>query len=230
MTQDPGGKPLQDHSDPGTVGPESNSTQKSGKALEALKKKYEQAESPESRTTLFQYWKKARLWFYGLLVCFVLYGIRPYTTYKVPSDATNMHSFFPPGTTVLINKDFRPPQETDEAGGGGRPLQYRDCVLYEYSHAGRVVRMMGRVVALPRDRVLVKSGKLLLNGEDLTEPYLTKAVPERARSSRNGETVVPSGSVFVLNDDRANGILDSRDFGPVKAEQIVGKIVISNHW
>jgi type IV secretory pathway protease TraF len=36
--------------------------------------------------------------------------------------------------------------------------------------------------------------------------------------------------VYVLNDNRSSRNLDSRDFGPLRADQIVGKVVIGSHW
>lgn len=88
-------------------------------------------------------------------------------------------------------------------------------------------QLIKRVIGLPGDRVVVKDGKLTIynkehpNGfsPDATLPY-GKVIKE---TSGEVDLVVPPGEVFVCGDNRANS-LDSRYFGTVPVEDIVGKL------
>ena len=80
--------------------------------------------------------------------------------------------------------------------------------------------LIKRVVALPGDTVAVRRGHLILNGKRQDEPYLNKNLPDR---SFYAKTKVPRNHVFVMGDNRANSY-DSRFFGPVPNENLVGEV------
>ena len=75
-----------------------------------------------------------------------------------------------------------------------------------------------RVVGVAGDRIAVKDGKLLVNGRPQSEPYLK----EQRIAADFGEITVPAGSIFVMGDNRNNSG-DSRYFGPVKVDQVLGE-------
>ena len=74
-----------------------------------------------------------------------------------------------------------------------------------------------RVVGVPGDTVEIRSGQVFVNGEPLHEPYVI---------NRDGGTeeplVVPDESYYVLGDNR-RASQDSRDWGTVPAENIIGR-------
>lgn len=74
-----------------------------------------------------------------------------------------------------------------------------------------------RVIGVPGDVVQIERGTVILNGEALIEPYL-----ERGDRSSLDEQTVPADSFFVLGDNR-RASNDSRDWGFVPSEQIVGR-------
>lgn len=85
-----------------------------------------------------------------------------------------------------------------------------------------------RVIGLPGDRVLIRAGRLYLNGSRVEEPYIAAdwrttanwpADPDRP----DGEQV-PPGSYFLLGDNRDHSS-DSRLFGYASAGQIEGKAI-----
>ena len=78
--------------------------------------------------------------------------------------------------------------------------------------------LIKRVVAVGGDVVEVREGSLLLNGRRLYEPYTKR---EATRYTLPPVTV-PAGSVFVLGDNR-NVSDDSHVWGPVPAENVIGK-------
>lgn len=88
-------------------------------------------------------------------------------------------------------------------------------------------QLIKRVIGLPGDRVVVKDGQLTIynidNPEgfspDKTLPY-GKVITE---TSGDVDMIVPAGEVFACGDNRSNS-LDSRYFGSIPADDIVGKL------
>ena len=80
-----------------------------------------------------------------------------------------------------------------------------------------------RVVGLPGETVEIHRGTVKIDGVALEEPYLVG----RDFSSL-GPTLVPQESYFVIGDNR-NGSSDSRHWGPVPLENIVGKVLV-RYW
>ncbi|UAL48564.1 signal peptidase I [Sutcliffiella horikoshii] len=94
-----------------------------------------------------------------------------------------------------------------------------------------------RVIGLPGDQIEYKQDMLYVNGEQVTEPFIS---PERLKifggnftgdfslEELTGEEAVPKGHVFVIGDNRLNS-LDSRHFGFIEIEDIVGKVHV-RYW
>jgi len=85
-----------------------------------------------------------------------------------------------------------------------------------------------RVIGFPRDHLAIHDGAVYINGERLDEPYLNGIATSWPGTLGSHEIVVPDGSVFVMGDNRNNST-DSRVFGPVRIDKIIGKAWIS-YW
>ncbi|MEA3354921.1 MAG: signal peptidase I [Patescibacteria group bacterium] len=88
-----------------------------------------------------------------------------------------------------------------------------------------------RIVALPGDRVMLKGGEVYVNAQLFDESgYLDADIFTRPGSyMREGTTVtVPQNSYLVFGDNRS-GSSDSREWGIVPKENIVGKAWIK-YW
>ena len=85
-----------------------------------------------------------------------------------------------------------------------------------------------RVIGLPGDRLAVHDGAVWINGKRLEEPYLRGAATSWPGSLGQGETTIKEGYVFVMGDNRNNST-DSRVFGAIKIDAIIGKAWIS-YW
>lgn len=91
-------------------------------------------------------------------------------------------------------------------------------------------QLIKRVVALPGERITIKGTEMtVFNQEnpdgfnpDKTLPYGENIIFEKPS---NIDVTVGQGEVFVVGDNRDNS-LDSRVFGPLDAENIVGKLVV----
>lgn len=78
-----------------------------------------------------------------------------------------------------------------------------------------------RVIATEGETVQVKEGAVFVDGKKLNEPYRHDQLP----MPDYGPTTVPKGKVFVMGDNRSNS-QDSRVFGPVSKEKIVGRAFV----
>jgi signal peptidase I len=76
-----------------------------------------------------------------------------------------------------------------------------------------------RVIGLPGDLVKVENGSVFVNDKPIDEPYISAPPISNLR-----ETRVPEGMVFVMGDNR-NVSSDSRSWGPLEIEDIIGKAV-----
>ena len=83
--------------------------------------------------------------------------------------------------------------------------------------------LIKRVVGLPGDQVEIRSGRVFINGGPLAEPYLTQPT-----NGDYGPVDVPPLSLFVLGDNRSFSN-DSRSFGPISLDNVVGRAWFS-YW
>lgn len=74
-----------------------------------------------------------------------------------------------------------------------------------------------RVIAVAGDKVEGRDGRVYVNDEPVDEPYLT----EGQQTSPFAPAEIPEGKIFVMGDNRNNSD-DSRNFGPVDADTVVG--------
>lgn len=84
--------------------------------------------------------------------------------------------------------------------------------------------LIKRVIGLPGDTVEGREGAVWINGAPIDEPYLDPGVTILDFPAE----VVPDGHLFLMGDNR-NRSSDSRVFGPVDAETVVGQARI-RYW
>jgi signal peptidase I len=93
-----------------------------------------------------------------------------------------------------------------------------DVVVFHYPRDPQK-SYIKRIIATPGDRLRIDQGRVYVNGQLLSEPY----IPEEYRDTRSLEAmVIPSDEYFVMGDHRSISS-DSREFGPVKRDLIYGK-------
>ena len=102
------------------------------------------------------------------------------------------------------------------------PQRY-DIVVLKLPSQGDEL-LIKRVIGLPGETLEIRDGQVLINGEPLDEPL----VDEETDPGRNRQVTVPPLHVFVLGDNRHHSN-DSRSFGPVPIENVVGRAWLS-YW
>ncbi len=98
-----------------------------------------------------------------------------------------------------------------------------DVIVLDSPQANEL--LIKRVIGLPNDTVVIKTGRVYINGTELNESYVNEYCTYR---SCDGEWVLGSSQYFVLGDNRSHS-LDSHAFGPVDRSAIVG-IVRLRYW
>ncbi|RZA27529.1 MAG: signal peptidase I, partial [Proteobacteria bacterium] len=81
-----------------------------------------------------------------------------------------------------------------------------------------------RIIGLPGESVAIESGKVLVQGKPLDEPYVSLQNVEDDYSSRMPVVRIPAGHYFLLGDNRDNSV-DSRVRGLTPREDLTGKVV-----
>ncbi len=102
----------------------------------------------------------------------------------------------------------------------------------EFSGSSQVTekQLIKRVIGLPGDRVVVKDGVVRVYNNEHPDGYLIDSEgPERnaiANTPDNGHEIdltVKKGELFVMGDNREQS-LDSRSFGPIRSDDVVGHL------
>lgn len=103
--------------------------------------------------------------------------------------------------------------------------QRGDVVIFKHpEHDG--IMAIKRVIGMPFDKFQISEGKIYINGEEYDEPYLNNVTTEAKTHLKEGtEYLVPEDSYVLLGDNRRDS-LDSRNWGFIKKENIIGKPVL----
>ena len=96
-----------------------------------------------------------------------------------------------------------------------------DIVVLRSPRDGRSTYVK-RIVGMPNETVRLDSGRVYVDDEATAEPYLNANVRTEPKTGVT-EWFLDPDEYFVLGDSRADSD-DSRGYGPVKQEAILGKV------
>jgi signal peptidase I len=103
-----------------------------------------------------------------------------------------------------------------------REPQRGELVVLKDPETGDLI--VKRIVGLPCETVVMQNDAAYVNGRRMFEPYASREVrPDRSPLGK--ATVVPRDCYFVLGDNRKRSV-DSRTFGPIRRDSIVGVITL----
>ncbi|MBM7644529.1 signal peptidase I [Scopulibacillus daqui] len=106
-----------------------------------------------------------------------------------------------------------------------------DVVIF---HADKTKDYVKRVIGLPGDKIAYKNDVLYINGKPVNEPYLKpykdklitgQLTEDFTLKEYTGHSTVPKGKLWVMGDNRQKSV-DSRQFGFVDMDKVVGKVNI----
>ena len=170
------------------------------------------------------------------------FAVKPY---RIPSGS--MEPTLKPGQRIIVNRFshrlgadpklgdvtvFYPPHgaDTSDCGragegpfyDGGAPTR-RSCSQPTRTRSQQT--FVKRVVGMPGDTIAVVDGHVIRNGRRTSEPFASSC--SDANCNLNPITI-GAGEYFLMGDNRGNSD-DSRFWGPVPRDWIVGKAVAS-YW
>ncbi|WP_164215039.1 signal peptidase I [Virgibacillus sp. YIM 98842] len=158
---------------------------------------------------------------FALVLAFILRAAI-FANYSVVGES--MQPTLNDGNLLIVNKVIYDLQEAERF----------DVVVF---HANEQDDYVKRVIGTPGDRIEYRNDKLYVNGEYVEEEFLesyklaSSSVPfteDFTLEELTGETEVPDGKLFVLGDNRQDS-LDSRSFGFIDQETVVGKVGMT-YW
>lgn len=98
-----------------------------------------------------------------------------------------------------------------------KDIKRGDIIVFEYNEYKNLIK---RVIGLPGDKIEYKDNVLYINDEAYKESYVNDTITEDFKYDK-----IPEGMYLVLGDNRDNS-QDSRNFGPIEEEKIIGKVVM----
>jgi len=154
-------------------------------------------------------WTKSLLWAGGIAVFIRIFFIG---NFKIPT--TSMVPTLKVGDRLLAN-DFIYKIREPKKG---------EVVIFKYPLDPKR-DFVKRLIALPGEKVLIKEGKIYINGEVLNNPLISCRYYYSDNEGKYGigkEIEVPPDSYYVLGDNSINS-KDSRYWGFVPKKYLIGK-------
>lgn len=220
-------------------------------------------EKASFRTRARYWWKKEirPLLILALVLCSIRSSLADWN--DVPTGS--MRPTIIEGDRIFVNKlayDLKVPFTTWHIAEWGNP-QRGDIAVFFSPYDGK--RLVKRVIGLPGDTIELRNNQLVLNGAPVAyEPIAEELLRYIPAAEREGHVfaseklpgqihavggypgapaprtfapiVVPHGEYFMMGDNRDDSF-DSRFYGPVKREKLVGRataVVLSfdksNYW
>ncbi|MCF7906514.1 signal peptidase I [Patescibacteria group bacterium] len=105
-----------------------------------------------------------------------------------------------------------------------------DVVVLKYTDKGTSEFLIKRIVALPGEEIIINNGKVLIKNEENPDGFYLEEdyISENIETFGNIKESVLEDNYFILGDNRPNS-LDSRYFGPISKDQIIGRVFLRGY-
>jgi signal peptidase I len=110
--------------------------------------------------------------------------------------------------------------------GTDTPITRTDIVIYKHkTRSGSDIDYVKRIIGLPGETLVIKDGKVFINGSILIEEYATGEtnIAGVDGMQESSEIIIPENHYFLMGDNRSRSD-DSRVHGTISREQITKKI------
>ncbi len=164
-------------------------------------------------------------WIKPAMIAFVIYIlIRTFLFSSYDVEGKSMQPTLEDGNKLVVNKINYQIHDINRF----------DIIVF---HANSQEDYVKRVIGIAGDRIRYKDDRLYVNGEKVDEPYLEKFKEGFPEQDFTGDftlkeltdiTKVPEGKLFVMGDNRLESA-DSRHFGYIPVENVVGKVDV-RYW
>ncbi|HXG26898.1 MAG TPA: signal peptidase I [Candidatus Binatia bacterium] len=166
----------------------------------------------------------ARGWLFEIvetvvLTVLIFLGVQTFVAQPFQIQQHSMETTLLPGQYVLVDK--LTPRWAPYERGDIVVLQSPELAIQPGAEP-----LIKRVIGLPGETVELRDGRVVVDGKVLDEPYVfleDDGTPQLTEPTGPQSTwVVPEGEVFLLGDHRGQS-RDSRSFGPVAIDTLVGR-------
>jgi len=156
--------------------------------------------------------------------------------------------------SFVLQAFFIPPESMMPTRRGGKGLPADrvlvDKVSYHFKDVNRgdvivfhapadfsdpdVEDLIKRVIGVPGDEIVFENGRVKVNGQITSEPYLAPNTPTRQAEGTatyahtclaDDPCKIPPGHLWVMGDNRTNS-QDSRYIGPISEDLVVGRAFV----
>jgi signal peptidase I len=173
----------------------------------------------------------------GVIASFVVAGGIPLKAYRIPSES--MEPTIRLNDRVVVERIsiersdpgrgdivvFEPPKGADLNACGRSHSARQPCP--EPTEDPAQTRFIKRIVAVPGDRLSIRGGLAVVNGE-VEDENVARADDECPTCNLEKEITIPPDHYFMMGDNRGASA-DSREWGPVPKKWIIGRVV-ATYW
>jgi len=176
----------------------------------------EENSAPESKTIN---WGKVKSFFkeviiFVVIAVFIVLPFRMYVAEPYLVDGRSMYPSFNTGDYLIVKK----------FGNKNSTFERNKVVVFKYPNDPSK-SFVKRVIGLPGETVVIQNGIVtIINSENPNGIVLEQAFVEKEKNT-NSTTELSGNEYFVMGDNRAESF-DSRSWGPLKKELILGEPVV----
>jgi len=173
----------------------------------------------------------------GLALLIQAFAVKPY---QIPS--ASMKPTLQVGQRVLVQRVsyhfsdpqvgdivvFHPPEGADESERCGLQPKPPNEACSEPVDSPDDTNFIKRVVATPGDTLSIENGHAIVNGEQIEDDFIKPCGGGNTDCNFRKPITIPPDHFFMMGDNRG-GSDDSRFWGPVPREWIIGK-AFATYW
>ena len=141
---------------------------------------------------------------------------------RVLVDRVRFHFRDPQRGDIVV---FKPPLGADTNQCARAPQADQGCSVATRERSN--TNFIKRIVAVPGDRISIRRGRVFINGK-LSDPWEIQRDASCGICNLPKPVTIPPGQYYMMGDNRGESA-DSREWGPVKRDWIIGKAFFT-YW